>query len=173
VEDRIDNPTKQRLQGLPGAVALEQLLDRDGLLADVGVAGIEGPEDGVDRLKEDAAHAILTAGATLNQAQVVVDVNIDVLEGLAAGALREVARLRRRERGDRCVQGVKNGLREERRSGFDGRRGRGCCLIEAMWRRLVVGGQGSVGKVGASLGGSGKPGRTLNPAHRAGQREGN
>jgi hypothetical protein len=61
VFNAVEHPTQYSLAGVPGAIAGEKFLDRDGLLARAGIVGAEGPENGVNRLKKDAPDSVLSA----------------------------------------------------------------------------------------------------------------
>jgi hypothetical protein len=86
----IDDPAQHSLGCFPGAIALEELFDGDGLLAGAGVAVGKRTEDGINGFKEHAMDAILTALSSLHEAQEIIHVNVDILKGLLAGVARKI-----------------------------------------------------------------------------------
>jgi hypothetical protein len=141
-------------------------------LAGVGVTGVERAKNGIDRLEQDAADSVLAPSAALDQAKVVVNINVDVLERLAAGTGREISRQRSGERWHGGGQLLKRGLGMERERGLWRRGRRGGSGVQTVRWWLVVRGQCGIGKVGTGLGGCGEPRGACHPPHGASEGKG-
>ena len=60
--DRVDEPTQENLGRLPGAVALQELLHRDGVPAKLRVGGVIGTKNFVDGVEQDLARPTAPPG---------------------------------------------------------------------------------------------------------------
>jgi hypothetical protein len=157
---------------LPGPITLEKLFDGDGLLAGVGVGGGQRAKDTIDGLEEDAVDAVLAALIPLHQAQEVVHVDVDVLQGLAARGARQSGGVGLRKGGDRSRKvGKGAGTEEWRRWGRRGWESLGDA-VQSMRARHVRGRKDSVGEVCPGFSGGGEPGGAFHPAHGASEGEG-
>jgi hypothetical protein len=66
VTNAVHHPAQDGLAGAPSTVPLEELLDRDGFLARVGIVGRERTKNQVDGLEQNAPDPVLARRATLD-----------------------------------------------------------------------------------------------------------
>lgn len=82
--DGVNDPSQNGLQCGPITVTFEELFDGDGLLAVLGILGIERSKDRVDSVEEDAANSGELVTVALSASDEIVHKHVH--EGCAAGA---------------------------------------------------------------------------------------
>jgi hypothetical protein len=78
--NRVDNPTKNRLAGVPGGVAFEKLFDGGGLLAP-GLGGVGWPKNLIHGMEQSTPDPASAAGGSLAEANEIVNIYVDLGEG--------------------------------------------------------------------------------------------
>jgi hypothetical protein len=147
----VEKPTKHELTSAPIGIALVQFLDGDGFLAGWVIVGAEGPKQAIDSMQKDAANGGTTRRSALNDAEVVVHVDVEVGEDPGAGLERREGRIG----GGRSRERVETWRR--RRARRDHGRGDGRQTVaggfQAVGRKVINGAEKhGVGQVRAGFG---------------------
>jgi hypothetical protein len=155
------------LPSFPIGITFGEFLDRAGLAAFRGVVGVERTKHLVNGVKQSAENFETPCRRALNQAQVVVNINVEF--GKAAASVLEA----REERIGGCGSGhARRVVGRRRRSGLRSR-GSHSSGLQPMGRLGTVLEQGDVGEVRNSFGRCTEPRRGLHPTHGKRQGEGN
>jgi hypothetical protein len=85
-KERIDDPTQEDLAGHVAGIALPELFQGRNIFPNVGIVGIFGAKDFVQRVQEGSAVLFASASIPLGQAHVVIDIDIMIQNrGLQGG----------------------------------------------------------------------------------------